>query len=121
MKKVYIDENKIQTIKENEEPLPFQTFFEEIVKFIKDLLNDPIYAKPSEMLITHGITNKLARNELTDASVIVKSENIDEPFDETKGKKVSRYYLSYKVPKENFKDKLRKCYKKMANDGLFEE
>lgn len=121
MKKVYIDESKIQAIKENEESLPFQTFFEEIVKFIKDLLNDPIYAKPSDILTRHGITNKIARKELTDSSVIIKSENIDEPFDETSGKKVSRYYISYKVPKENFKDKIRKCYKKFSEEGLFEE
>ena len=31
-------------------------------------------------------------------------------FDETSGKKVSMYYVSYKVHKENFKDKIRKMY-----------
>lgn len=120
-KKVYIKENKISLIKESQEPLPFQTFFEEIVKFIKGLLNDPIQAKPSELLISHGLTNKLLRKELSDKSVVIKTENIDEPIDDTTGKKVSRYYLSYRVPKENFKNKLRQCYNKFVKQGLFEE
>lgn len=120
-KKVYIKENKISLIKESQEPLPFQTFFEEIVKFIKGLLNDPIQAKPSELLISHGLTNKLLRKELSDKSVVIKTENIDEPIDDTTGKKVSRYYLSYRVPKENFKNKLRQCYNNFVKQGLFEE
>lgn len=120
-KKVYIKENKISLIKESQEPLPFQTFFEEIVKFIKGLLNDPIQAKPSELLISHGLTNKLLRKELADNSVVIKTENIDEPIDDTTGKKVSRYYLSYRVPKENFKNKLRQCYNNFVKQGLFEE
>lgn len=120
-KKVYIKEYQIPLIKESQEPLPFQTFFEEIVKFIKGLLNDPIQAKPSELLISHGLTNKLLRKELSDNSVVIKTENIDEPIDDTTGKKVSRYYLSYRVPKENFKNKLRQCYNKFVKQGLFEE
>lgn len=120
-KKVYIKENKISLIKESQEPLPFQTFFEEIVKFIKGLLNDPIQAKPSELLMSHGLTNKLLRKELADNSVVIKTENIDEPIDDTTGKKVSRYYLSYRVPKENFKNKLRQCYNNFVKQGLFEE
>lgn len=120
-KKVYIKENKISLIKESQEPLPFQTFFEEIVKFIKGLLNDPIQAKPSELLISHGLTNKLLRKELSDNSVVIKTENIDEPIDDTTGKKISRYYLSYRVPKENFKNKLRQCYNNFVKQGLFEE
>lgn len=120
-KRVFIKENKISLLKESQEPLPFQTFFEEIIKFIKGLLNDPIQAKPSEKLISHGLTNKLLRKELTDNSVIKKTENIDEPIDDVTGKKTSRYYLSYKVPKENFKNKLRQCYSKFAKQGLFDE
>ena len=90
--------------------IPFLTFYEEVVKFIKGLLNDPIKTKPSDVLIDLGIHNGELRKKLYDYNVITKKENIDEPFDETTGKKVSRYYVSYKVHKENFKDKIRKLY-----------
>lgn len=102
--------NKKTEKKDEEETPPFLTFYEEVLKFVKGLLNDPINTKPSTKLKSYGITNGELRQKLYDYDVITKKENIDEPFDETSGKKVSRYYVSYKVHKENFKDKIRKMY-----------
>ena len=105
------DDSKKQTSeKETNKKLPFLTFYEEIVKFLKGILNDPIKTKPSEILIELGLSNGELRKKLYDYNVITKKENIDEPFDETTGKKTSRYYVSYKVHKEKFKDKIRKLY-----------
>ena len=92
-------------------PIPFLSFFKEVVSFIKGLLNDPIGTKPSGLLKKYGLNNGVLRKKLLDFGIITKKENITEPFDETNGKMVSKYSVSYRVPKENFKDKIRKFYK----------
>lgn len=112
MKRIHINESKLKSIieEEDDKKLPFLTFYEEVVKFIKGLLNDPIGTKPSDVLTSKGIHNGDLRKKLYDYSVITKNEDINEPFDETTGRQTSRYYVSYKVHKENFKDKIRKLY-----------
>ena len=40
-------------------------------------------------------------------------ERIDEPHNEETGEIESRYYLSYKVPKKDFKKKIRRLYQKL--------
>jgi hypothetical protein len=49
--------------------------------------------------------------------VIVKKENINEPHNEVTGEIESRYYLSYKVPKKDFKKKLRRLYQKTIENN----
>jgi len=105
-KVIHIKESTYDRIR----PLPFLTFFEEVLKFVKGLLNDPIGTKPSELLKKYGFTNGELRKKLLDYNIITKKENITEPFDEENGKMISKYSVSYKVPKENFKDKIRKLH-----------
>lgn len=105
-KVIHINESSLEILK----PLPFLSFFKEVLSFVKGLLNDPIGTKPSETLQKYGFNNGVLRKKLLDYGVITKKENISEPFDETNGKMVSRYSVSYKVPKENFKDKIRKLH-----------
>jgi hypothetical protein len=121
MKLVYIKESKINVLRESEEELTFWRFFVEVKKFITDLLNDPIHARPSVVLVSNGLDNDTLRKKLQDESVIVKSEDIREPHDETTGKIESRYYLSYKVPKKDFKKKLRRLYRKTIESSVNEE
>ena len=55
MKIIHINESQFKAlIREESDELPFQTFYEETLKFIKGILNDPIGAKPSDILVTHG-------------------------------------------------------------------
>ena len=118
MKIVHLNEssfNRVLTEDEEKKELPFQTFYEEVLKFIKGLLNDPIGTKPSEILRDYGLHNGMLRKRLLDYGVITKEEDIREPYDETDGKQESRYYVSYKVPRENFKDKLRKLHSSLVN------
>ena len=118
MKIVHINEssfNRVLTEDEEKKELPFQTFYEEVLKFIKGLLNDPIGTKPSEILRDYGLHNGMLRKKLLDYGVITKEEDIREPYDETDGNQESRYYVSYKVPRENFKDKLRKLHSSLIN------
>lgn len=114
MKKVFINEDKMNVIMESEEEYTFFQFFNDIKSFMKDLLNDPIHARPNERLKQHGISNDVARTKLQDDGIIVKTEKIDEPFDEATGKQTSRYYLSYKIPKKDFKKKVRRLYQKLV-------
>ena len=93
---IHINEDRYNDIK----PLPFLDFY-----------NDPIGTKPSETLERYGLTNGELRKLLLDYDIITKKENITEPFDERDGKMVSKYSVSYKVPKENFKNKIRNLHK----------
>ena len=120
MKLIYIKESKVDVLKESEEELTFWRFFVEVKKFITDLLTDPIHARPSIVLVSHGLDNDFLRKKLQDDAVIIKSENIDEPYDEATGNKESRYYLSYKVPKKGFKKKLRRIYQKTVESNINE-
>lgn len=117
MKVIYIKEDRIPEIKslldESEEKLPFFDFFREIKKFIVDLLEDPINAKPSKKLEIRGFTSGKLRKLLRDESVITMKERIDEPHSEETGEMESRYYLSYRVPKKDFKKKIKRLYQKL--------
>lgn len=117
MKIIHLNESKFNMLLEEEErEFPFETFYEEALKFIEELLKDPIKAKPSEILNGHGLTNAILRKKLCDYGVITKKEDIREPYDETSGKKTSRYYVSYKVPRKDFKDKLRQLHSELENN-----
>ena len=55
---IYITENKLSLLKEYEEnkEVTMYSFFNKLKTFIKELLNDPIYAKPDELFRIHGIS-----------------------------------------------------------------
>ncbi len=115
MKRIHLTEDKFNMVLKEATELPFQTFYEQTLQFIKDLLNKPIEAKPSALLTKFGLDNGTLRKKLYDFGVIGKKEDIREPYDETEGKQSSRYYVSYKVPRVNFKDKLRRLYNSLEN------
>ena len=110
MKIIHITEEAYKRLFKEIEEVPFLTFYDDVVKFVKGILNDPIGTKPSKLLVSYGLDNGELRKKLYDYNVITKDEKIDEPFDEVTKEKVSKYYVSYKVHKDNFKDKIRKLY-----------
>lgn len=107
--KIYLREDKLMLIKESEEDVTFFKFFTEVKNFIRDLLDDPIEAKPSGFFKTHGISRSLLLNKMLDKDIINKKENIDEPND-ADGNKKSMHYIQYKVPKKNFEKKIKRLY-----------
>jgi len=115
MKTIFINEDKLNALvgKTEAEKPTFFRFFTELKKFIGGLLNDPINARPSTELEKYGLDNDKLRITLQNNHIVVKKETIKEPYDETTGKKVSRYYLTYKVPRKDFKKKIRRMYQKM--------
>ena len=113
MRLIHINEssfNRLLSEEDEKKELDFETFYEGTLDFINGVLNDPIGTKPNKELESYGLTNSLLRKYLCDYGVITKKEDIREPYDETSGKQTSRYYVSYRVPRKNFKDKLRKLH-----------
>lgn len=115
--KIYLNEDKLILIKESEEEeVTFYKFFTEVKNFLKDLLDDPIDAKPSGFFKTHGISRSILLNKMLDRDIISKKENIDEPTD-ADGKVKSKHYLQYKVPRKNFERKIKRLYTYFFEDG----
>jgi hypothetical protein len=118
---VYINEDSIPEVKhlldESEEKMSFLYFYEQIRDFIKDLLTDPMNAVPGKPLRIRGLHNGKLRKMLRDAGIIQMKEKIDEPHNEETGEIESRYYLSYKVPKKDFKKKIRRLYQKVFENN----
>ena len=110
MKKVKIGIGKIKLLKESTEKMPYYDFFTNVKSFIIGILKDPIGAEPSSLLKAHGLGKDTLVQRLIDKGVIVKNEKIDEPFNQETHKKESRYYVSYKVPRARFKEKIKALY-----------
>lgn len=108
--KIRISENSINLLKLSNEKLTFYEFFYEIKQFLVELLQDPINAKPSTKLVAHGLSKDVLIDKLIKRGIIFKKERIDEPYDPEKKKKTSVHHISYKIPKEGFKNKLRVLY-----------
>lgn len=123
MKLIHINESVFNRLLEDNRKPPFQDFYEEIVKFIKEMFKDPIGAVPSELLKSIGLHNGELRKKLYDYGIITKDEDIREPYDERTGRQQSRYYVKYdwtedvrKAMKDTkrmnnpLKEKIRKLY-----------
>ena len=52
MRKVYLKESSIEMLA-SKKPLTFLKFYNELIKFIRGLLNNPIDARPSELLVSN--------------------------------------------------------------------
>lgn len=98
-----------ESSKKEDEEVTFYKFFTEVKNFIKDLLDNPIDAKPSGFLKSHGISKSILLNKMLDRDIIAKKENIDEPND-ADGKMKSMHHLQYRVPRKNFEQKIKRLY-----------
>lgn len=79
MRKVYLKESSIEMLA-SKKPLTFLKFYNELIKFIRGLLNSPIDARPSEILVSNGFNNGKLRHLLVQFGIVKKSEDIDEPI-----------------------------------------
>ena len=97
--------------------MTFITFYEETIEFLKDMLKDPINARPSDTLEGAGYDNTRLRGLLRERGVVEMTERIDEPTDERTRSPRSMYHLSYKVRRDGFKDKLRELFRETYKKG----
>lgn len=112
MKSIILPISKINLLKESEREVTFFEFFNDIKGFIAELLNNPIEAEPSYTLKGHGFSKNDLINLLIKRNVITRKENIDEPTD-SDGKMYSRYTVSYRVPRANFKQKIKRIHQEL--------
>lgn len=115
-KRIIIREDKLMLIKESTDEVTFYNFFTELKNFIKDLLDNPIGAKPSTLFSAHGINRSSLINKMIDRNIIVRKENIDEPND-ADGNMKSMHYVQYKVPRKNFEQKIKRLYSYYFENG----
>lgn len=108
-KTIFIESRQAHLLKEGEE-VTFYQFDRELRKYLAELLQDPVNAKLGGLFASHNIDEKSFKSRLIDRNIIVKKEKISEPYDEEKGKKVARYYVSYQVPRNNFDRKVHRLY-----------
>lgn len=119
MKIVHLNEARFESlfniIEENTDNyIPFQTFYEDAIEYIKGLLNKPFDTKISAAMSSMGINDGEFRNKLLDNGIMTKKSDIREPYDEESGKPTSRYYESYKLKTDNLKSKLREIYNELT-------
>ena len=97
-------------LKESEGEVTFFRFFKDAKAFIQKLLDGDIKAVTSNVLKSHGLTNKTLESKLIRQHIITKKEDVREIYDKEKGKQVSMYYVTYSVPKKNFVKKMKRLY-----------
>ena len=112
MRTIILPESCTSLLKESQEEVTFFKFFTELKKFIVSLLEDPVNAVPQQFFTAHGLDAKTLKNKMIERNIIVRKEKIDEPADED-GNVKSMYHVSYSVPKQNFKKKVRRLYQEV--------
>ena len=116
MKNIYITENQLCVLAENEKKeITFYEFFVNIKKYLKDLLTKPEDAEPNQMLL-HKVDKNDLMKKMIDLGIIKKSEKIDEVLVDEDAKKVAKHYVQYKVPKRNFEEKVKELYKEVMSE-----
>lgn len=119
MTKIYIKENQVSLLinEEQKEEVTFYEFVINVKQFLKDLLKKPIEAKPSDLLTKAGLTKDELLKKMKDIGMIKSEERIDEvPVEESTKhpygtKLVAKHYVSYKIPRKRFKEKMQELYK----------
>jgi 8-oxo-dGTP pyrophosphatase MutT (NUDIX family) len=100
----------------NKDEVTFYEFFVKVKGFLKELLNNPIEAKPDVFFRKQGITKGMLMNKMMDRDIIHKDEDIKEITDDD-GNLKSYHHLQYKIPKKNFERKIRRLYMYFFENG----
>jgi hypothetical protein len=114
MKKIIITEAQalnLSSLNKKMDPFLFKSYVKD---YIKKLLKDPIYAKPDAFLVHHDLNGERLKKELEDAKIIVKKERVID------GNKSDDFGITYKVPTENFKRKLKRLYQRLFEENIIE-
>ena len=102
-----------KTVSLNEE-VTVHSFIHHIKDYIKKLLNDPIYAKPDDFLISNGLDAESLKKELEDCNLIIKKTRIVTQDNKDK------FAISYTLSKENGERKIRRLYSKLFEQNIVE-
>lgn len=114
MKKIIISEAQalsLSSLNKKMDPFLFKSYVKD---YIKKLLRNPIYAQPDAFLVYHDLNGERLKKELEDAKIIVKKERVID------GNKSDDFGITYKVPTENFKRKLKRLYQRLFEENIIE-
>ena len=98
----------------------FFKFFTEVKNYLKDILRDPLNAKPSKFFTQHGISKSELQNRLLERGVIVRKEDIKEIEDDN-GNLKSLHYVRYSIPRSDFEHKMHRLYSHFFENGKKKE
>lgn len=106
-----------EDIEDMEDDVTFFSFCHNIKDFMATLLQSPVEAKPSPLLIAHGLHRSKLINLLTNVGLLLKEEEIIDKDENDQPIKASMS-IKYKIPKSGFNQKLRKLYIKLFEKNL---
>ena len=95
---IYINESQLKELKEQ---VTFFEFKNKLISFLKQLLEDPINATLDTFFKDNGISRTTLMKMLLKKGIIERFEK----FEEEDGNAI--YKVKYKIPKSNFKTKIK--------------
>lgn len=116
MKTIIINKEQVRLLKEGYEEskkeMTFFAFMSHVKAYLKQLITDPISAKPDMFLMVNGLDGEKLNGYLTDNNIILKNEKID-----NNGEK-DMFTISYKIPRQNFERKMKRLYSKLFEENI---
>ena len=92
-------------------------FYNNVKSFLSSLLADPVNTKPSDLLLSYGITKKVLINQMISLGMLERSVRISDK-DENGEPKEATMMVKYKVPKKNFERKLNRLWIRLFEKNL---
>lgn len=123
MKRIYIKENQLHLLEQEEKEITFYEFFINVKSFLKDLLKKPSDADVSGILKSKGISKNGLISKMKDIGLIKSDDRIDEvPVEEEKKthpygtKLVAKRFVKYSIPRKDFENKIKNLYKELFKE-----
>ena len=108
MRTIKINESQINEISEGTKLTEYK-FYNNVQRFLSDLLKDPVGAKVPFLLQANGITRNQLLYHLKSRDIIKRFQKISDK-DSEGNPKTAKMIIRYSVPKKNFAKKMKKLY-----------
>lgn len=105
MKTIIINESTADKLKLTEYKFDFY-----VRKFLKELLDDAVNAKPSDLLIVNGLDRKTLIRKLIDAGMLERDQRINDK-DGDGNSKTATMTVRFRVPRKGFRKNMRKLFR----------
>lgn len=113
---IVISESMMKSLNEEFEMTEYK-FNNNIKSFLSELLDDPVNAKPSFLLIKNGLVRSKLLRMMENIGMIERDEKISDT-DENGQPKTATMMVKFKIPKKNFERKLRKLWIRLFERNL---
>lgn len=116
-KRVIFNESFVLIAEAVEDEMTFYKFLSNVKAFLKDLLNNPVQAKPSVELLAKGLNRSTLINQLIRSGIIIRDEKIVDR-DSDGNPVTASMSVKYKVPKLDFDRKVQKLFIRLFEKNL---